>query len=53
MLQNQTISTMAFLAGAAAIGLYIFKVIPVKQALMIGAAGIVVGMITQPPAATT
>jgi hypothetical protein len=45
---NQTISTLAFIGAAGAVALYIFKVLPEKQALMLGAGLIAVGFITQP-----
>jgi hypothetical protein len=47
-LTNQTVSTVAFIGAALAIGLFVFKVIPVKQALLYGGGAVAIGYFTQP-----
>jgi hypothetical protein len=49
---NQTISTLAFVAGAGMIALYIFHAISIKHALLIGGGLVAIGFITQPAVAT-
>ncbi len=47
-MNTPSLSTLAFIGAVGAIGLFVFKLLPLDKALMIGGGLAVVGFVTQP-----